>query len=70
MRERGREGGGKGGGRREGGRGGVGVGHIINEHDKFTETTEVRGARGKEGGWEGRRGGGRKGRGGGWGCFA
>ena len=36
------------------------VGHIINEHDKFTETAKVRGAEekkegGKEGGREGRR---------------
>ena len=29
-------------GRVEGGRGEVGVGHIINEHDKFTETAKVR----------------------------
>ena len=30
------------------------VGHIINEHDKFTETAKVRGAEGKrEGGKEG-----------------
>ena len=31
------------------------VGHIINEHDKFTETAKVRGERGKEGGREGGR---------------
>ena len=42
--------------------------HIINEHDKFTETAKVRGAEGKR---EGGKGGGKEGgkEGGRGGCF-